>query len=120
MNRSKIKGTAAETDVVRFLATVGFPHAERRALKGAQDRGDIAGIPGVAIEVKNCAQTQLAAWLDEAAVERANDKADYGFVWFKRRGKSSPGSWFVLMDGNQLVRILGELGYGSGAPERAA
>jgi hypothetical protein len=74
----------------------------------------------VAIEVKNAARAELAAWLDEASAERANDQADYGFVWFKRRGKSSPGSWFVLMDGNQLVRILAELGYGSGAPERVA
>ena len=115
MNRSKIKGTRAETAIVEYLRTNGFPHAERRAMVGALDRGDITGIPGIAIESKDCVQQSLAGWLDEATTERANDKADYGFVWFKRRGKISPGSWFVLMDGQQLVRILAELGYGNGA-----
>jgi hypothetical protein len=119
-NRSKQKGTTAESAIVAFLRDNGFPHAERRALHGAADRGDIAGIPGIAIESKSCAKFEPAAWLDEATTERANDLADYGVVWFKRRGKSSPGSWFVLMDGNQLVRMLHDLGYGDGAPERVA
>jgi hypothetical protein len=114
VNRSKIKGTAAETAVVTYLRTRGFPHTERRALNGSQDRGDITGIPGIAIEVKNAARIELAGWLDEANIERANDKADYGFVWFKRRGKTSPAQWFVLMDGEQLTRILIELEYGNG------
>ena len=51
MSRSKAKGTAAETAVVRFLRAVGFTQAERRTLGGTQDRGDIAGVPGVVIEV---------------------------------------------------------------------
>jgi hypothetical protein len=50
MNKSKIKGTAYETAVVRHLNDNGFPYAERRALAGNLDKGDIAGIPSVVME----------------------------------------------------------------------
>lgn len=49
MNRSKAKGTSAESAVTTYLQTMGFIHAERRSLNGIHDRGDIAGIPGVVI-----------------------------------------------------------------------
>lgn len=114
MNRSKTKGTSAETAIVGFLRDNGFPHTERRALAGNSDRGDIAGIPGVVIESKNCAKQELAAWLDEAKVEQSNDRADLGVVWHKRRGKGSPGDWFVTMSGAQFADILRQLGYGTG------
>ena len=47
MSASKSKGTAWETAIVRFLKDRGWPNAERRALGGANDRGDIAGVVGV-------------------------------------------------------------------------
>lgn len=106
MSASKKKGTAAETAVVNYLRTKGFIQAERRALNGTQDRGDITGIPGAVIEVKNCARSELAAWIDEAAAERNNDKAWLGVVWHKRRGKSRPSDWFVTMSGEQFALLL--------------
>jgi hypothetical protein len=108
VSRSKAKGTAAETAVVRFLRTAGFTQAERRTLSGAQDRGDIAGVPGVVIEVKNCARQELPAWVVEAELERDNDRAGLGVVWHKRRGKADPGDWFVTMSGTQFAALLCE------------
>ncbi|MFI5664623.1 hypothetical protein [Streptomyces sp. NPDC051684] len=108
MSRSKAKGTAAETAVVRFLREAGFTQAERRTLNGVQDRGDIAGIPGVVIEVKNCARQELPAWIGEAERERDNDRAGLGVVWHKRRGKADPGAWFVSMSGGQFAALLRE------------
>lgn len=108
MSRSKAKGTAAETAVVRFLRAAGFAQAERRTLSGAQDRGDIAGVPGVVIEVKNCARDQLPAWVAEAELERDNDRASLGVVWHKRRGTTDPGRWFVTMSGDQFAALLRE------------
>ena len=108
MSRSKAKGTAAETAVVRYLRSVGFVQAERRALNGIADRGDIAGIPGVVIEVKNHARQELPAWVAEAETERDNDNADLGVVWHKRRGKGSPADWFVTMSGAQFAALLRE------------
>ncbi|MEU4154806.1 hypothetical protein [Streptomyces antimycoticus] len=108
MSASKKKGTAAETAVVNFLRAIGFTQAERRTLNGTHDRGDIAGLPGIVIEVKNCSRQELAAWLDEAERERANDGASLGAVWHKRRGKGNPGDWFVTMSGLQFGYLLRE------------
>jgi hypothetical protein len=115
MSAAKRKGTAAETAVVRFLQANGWPQAERRALAGAADRGDVAGLP-VVVEVKNAARMELAAWLDEA-VKEAGQRSPYygqvppsdgtaGVVWHKRRGKASPGDWYVTCDGWTLLAFL--------------
>ena len=47
MNTSRRKGTAWESALVDYLIGKGWPHAERRALNGCNDKGDIAGLPGV-------------------------------------------------------------------------
>lgn len=112
MSRSKTKGTAWETAICRFLTTEGFPHVERRALHGGNDRGDIAGIPGLVIEAKNTQRDQLAAWVDEAAIEQANDGAEFSAVWHHRRGKASPADGFVTLTGATFVRLLRAAGYG--------
>lgn len=111
MSRSKRIGTAWESCVVEFLRANGVVHAERRTLNGAKDRGDIAGIPGLVIECKNERTTTLASYLDEAERERINDGARIGLAWFKRRGKTSPGSGYVLMNGDTLIRLLADAGY---------
>jgi hypothetical protein len=108
VSASKAKGTAAETAVVRYLQAAGFVQAERRALNGTADRGDIAGIPSVVIEVKNCARQELPAWVAEAELERDNDNATLGVVWHKRRGKGNPADWFVTMSGRQFAALLRE------------
>lgn len=111
MSASRAKGTRWESAIVTFLQSCGWPHVERRALNGAKDRGDIAGIPGVVIEAKSAARVELAAWLDEANAEALNDRAAYGVVWFKRRGRPDPGDGFVLMDGGSFIALLVEAGY---------
>jgi len=111
MSASKRKGTSWESAIVDYLREHGAPHAERRALGGTRDRGDIAGIPGVVIEAKSAAKTELGVWLAEAETERANDGANLGVVWHKRRGKASPGDGYATMDGATLVRLLTEAGY---------
>lgn len=54
MSASKRKGTSWESAIVQFLKENGVAHAERRALAGNADRGDIAGIPGVVIGKEVC------------------------------------------------------------------
>jgi hypothetical protein len=113
MSAAKAKGSAAERDLVTFLRTAGFPHAERRLAGAAQDRGDIAGVPGVVLEVKNHASLNLAGWVDEAVAEQANDGADYGIVVHKRRGKGNAGDWYATCTVAQMARLLRQAGYGS-------
>ena len=111
MTASKRKGTAWESAIVDYLRGSGAPHAERRALNGSKDRGDIAGIPGVVVEAKAGAKVELGVWLAEAEAERINDGAALAVVWHKRRGKASPGDAYVTMTGATLVQLLAAAGY---------
>lgn len=111
MNRSKSKGTAWESDIVRALKDAGWQHCERRTLSGANDRGDINVHPKVVIEAKNHGHLNLAAWVHEAEVERGNANADVAVVWCKRRGKAKAEDGYVVMTGAQFTQLLREAGY---------
>lgn len=110
-NPSKTKGTAAETAVVGYLRQRGWIHAERRALQGNLDKGDIAGVVGVCLEVKACKQIDLAGWLKEALLEQANAQASVGAVIAKKRGTTNPADWYALMTVRQLCDLLAAAGY---------
>ncbi len=114
-NRSKAKGTLAESSITKALVEAGWVHAERRALAGSLDKGDInlGGYP-VVIESKNCATVTIPAWLREVEVEKANAKAEIGVVWFKLRGSTDPQQWAVCMTGEQFMEILKKLGHHPG------
>jgi hypothetical protein len=72
---AKTAGTRAETAIANHLRDAGFIHAERRARTGAKDTGDISGLIGGVIEVKDCATTNLAGWLAEAGLDDIQDGA---------------------------------------------
>ena len=114
MSRERAKGTAAETAVVRYLADHGFPYAERRALHGTADKGDVTGLGPIVLEVKNCARLELAAWLTELEREIVNARANTGAVVAKRRGKTDPAGWYAILPFGDLVELLLEAGYGAG------
>lgn len=61
--------------VVRYLQEEGFPRAERRALAGAFDKGDVTGIEGVCIEVKGDRSNKVSSWKAETVAEAANASA---------------------------------------------
>jgi Holliday junction resolvase len=96
VNRPKIKGTAFETDVVRYLQAHGFEAAERRALSGTQDKGDVAGIPGVVIECKNHKTIDLGSWMTELEREQTRASAHLGLVVAKRRMHNVAQSYAVM------------------------
>lgn len=107
MSKSKAKGTAAETEVVRYLSNFAGLKVMRNPLQGSNDKGDIyvEGLPLV-IEVKNCARMELSEWLKEAEIEKNNADADVGIVWHKKKGKSSAESWYVTMTGLDFMVLL--------------
>lgn len=117
VNTPKRKGTAAESAVVSFLRTAGFPHAERLALQGGKDRGDITGIPGIVIEVKAVQTYAFNGWLTEARVERDNAGADFGIVVAKPRmvGTTKTRHWYGLMYALDYLALLSMASKGSGA-----
>lgn len=77
----------------------GFPYAERIALSGANDKGDIKVCPGVIAEVKNCATLKLPEWFRELEAEVANAGAKYGFLLIKPKGlgRTRIGHWWAGM-----------------------
>lgn len=76
VNKSKAKGTAAETAFVKYLRDEwNLPFVERRALSGTGDRGDIAGIPGVVLEIKDAEKKKMPEWQSQTLAEMSNDGA---------------------------------------------
>lgn len=108
MSAQRSKGTAAETAVVDYLRAHGHPAAERRALAGAKDRGDISGIPGVVIEVKSAARLEIPAWLRETKAEQANDGARIGLLVIKPRGigNTRVGQWWAVLPLADAIELI--------------
>jgi hypothetical protein len=96
VNRPKRIGTDFENAVVDCLHGFGFVGAERRALAGTKDRGDIAGVPGVVIDAKNWGTYDIPGWLRELDAEVANADARTGAVWVKQRGKASAEHGYII------------------------
>lgn len=104
VNKPKQIGTAAETAVVRALRPRGFPDAERRALAGEFDPGDIVGVRGVCWEVKGgeaarkASDGQIEKWLIETERERINSESNIGILVVQRRGigEKNAHRWWAI------------------------
>lgn len=101
----KRKGSAAELAVAKWLRKLGWIHAERSRAGWTDDRGDIDGMPGVCIEVKNEKRIDLPGYLRELEVEMANAQAWTGTVIVKRRGSMNVDDWYAVMP----AKVWGEL-----------
>lgn len=116
MSRSRASAKAAgarfERVVADYLADVlNDDRIDRRVKRGANDRGDIAGVRTirggrVVVECKDVSRDALPAWIDESEVERGNDDAVVGVVVHKRRGTANPADQFVTMTLETFVRLL--------------
>lgn len=104
MSASKQKGTRGERLVVDHLIAAGF-QAERRALEGTADRGDVAGVPGWTIEVKNTTTHSLASWMDELNREQTRARTPYGALVVLRRMKPI-GRAYAVMELDQLITLM--------------
>lgn len=107
------KGHDAERAVAKWLRANGFPHAERAVRTGytgndrtVADPGDVAGTPGIAWQIKDCAAEQINTWLVETEEQRCATHADYGILVQRRRGKADPGRWWAWIDSNALARLI--------------
>jgi hypothetical protein len=101
----KRKGSAAELAVAKWLRKLGWVHAERSRAGWTDDRGDIDGMPGVCIEVKNEKRIDLPGYLRELEVEMKNAMAWTGTVIVKRRGSTNVDDWYAVMP----AKVWGEL-----------
>lgn len=111
MSKARQKGTSAETAVVKYLQDHGFPYAERRALHGINDKGDITGCGPVVFEVKNHKTLDLAGWIKELEAEMINAKVNAGAVIAKKKGTTDVANWYAVMPVSVLVALLKEAGF---------
>lgn len=118
-NKNKQKGTSFETMIKRYLNENGFPDAERTALKGGADTGDINGVKNrhsgrnAIFQCKNQRTFQLSQWLDDT-VEQAKNKGDAVPTLVVKRpnkGVNALGDSYVVMRLSDLVDLLKEAGY---------
>lgn len=116
MSKSKQKGTSAESAFVKAeCVTNVFPHVERRALAGVNDMGDVSGMVGLAVEIKNHKSYKFPEWMKETEVERVNAKADYGILVVKPNGigLNSVDQWWAVMSVGAMMKLLSDAGYGN-------
>lgn len=105
-NPAKRKGNAGENSAVEWLKQNGFPYAERRLAGSHLDRGDIAGVNGVTIEVKNHSRLDLSSWVKELEIEMINDSAWTGTVLHKRRGTTDVGEWYCTLPAKVWLDLI--------------
>ena len=108
---AKQAGASFERSIANYLAEVlDDERIDRRVKRGANDRGDIAGVrvhgQRLVIEAKNCAKLDLPGWVRESQAEAGNDDALVGVVVHKRHGTTDPGSQWVSMELRDLVALL--------------
>ena len=112
-NPQKAKGTRGETAVVKYLRDNGFGLAERRALGGSHDMGDILICPGLIAEVKagdkakSFQQSLLEKWMDETRKEHSNADAVVALLIVQRSpyGPERVGMWWCWV--TPVVRLAG-------------
>lgn len=109
-NPSRDIGTRAETKVVRYLAGRGL-EAERRALSGRDDKGDVKVTledAVLTIEVKagkmtaNPNRSQLDEWLRQTRVEAANAGCT-GVLVVVRYRRSIEDADVYMIDGDRTL-----------------
>lgn len=114
VNKSGKIGTATATAVCRAFVKHGFPHTERRD-ETQPDQGDIAGMIGVAVQVKgghkaeDASLNQIRAWLVATENQRVAARADVGILICKARGvgEGNADYWWCYMFGSTYGEIVG-------------
>lgn len=120
MSKSRAKGTAFETAVCGFLREHGFPYAERRALRGKRDGGDLTGMPGVTIECKAEKELNLAGAVDEAEKEAANMSSEWFVAVLKRRMRGVDRAYAVTtLEQYAALLVAAEAGWMAPREKRA-
>lgn len=104
---SKRKGDKAELELARLLADLLGMKVRRKLGAGrTDDEGDLEGIPGWTVEVKNYADlaTGINVGLKDLEREQANAGTTFGVCFVRRRG----GRWIAVMDLPQIATVIRE------------
>lgn len=95
---SRRKGGSGEREVVKLAAAHGFTGLRTRS-GGGQVRGDVAGIPGVALEVKRMERESVRAWFEQAEANCGDDMP----VVAHRKNR---GPWLATLTLDDLLALV--------------
>ena len=104
---AKRKGDRAELELAALLADqLGMPMRRKLGAGRSDDTGDIDGLPGWTIEVKNYRDivAGLNAGLTDVVREQANAGTPHGVAFIRRPG----GRWFAAMTLEQWCTVARE------------
>ena len=111
MSKSKQKGTAWETECVRYLESYTKHEFMRLPLVGTKDVGDIRchDLPEFVFECKNRkdALSSLSEIMKETEQERVNADATFGAALVKRRNYGT-GAAYVVMEMHTFAQLIKE------------
>mgnify|MGYP001318420368 FL=1 len=115
MSKSKQKGTAWETECVRYLTSYTKKEFKRLPLSGVNDVGDISchDLPEFVFECKNRkdALSSLSEIMKETEQERINADATFGAALVKRRNFGTGGA-YVVMEMHTFAQLIKEKMHG--------
>jgi hypothetical protein len=121
-NKPKAIGTKAETATLKRVKRI-FPRADRAALHGSGDIGDLLNTGRFCFEVKGgeaarnaCASStsrEIDRWYQEAVVEAHNAGVRYPVLVVQRRGVNYPdaGRWWAIVSAADFADIMGAGGH---------
>tara|TARA_B100000686_G_scaffold181323_1_gene188309 strand:- start:1263 stop:1691 length:429 start_codon:yes stop_codon:yes gene_type:complete len=111
MSKAKQKGTAWETECVRYLESYTKHEFMRLPLVGTKDVGDIRclDLPEFVFECKNRkdALSSLSEIMKETEQERINADANFGVALVKRRNFGTGGA-YVVMEMHTFAQLIKE------------
>ncbi len=96
---SRTKGKVAERAVAELARANGFPNAKRTG-DAQQVAGDIAGMPGLYVEVRRRETLNLPAWIRE--VEAEHPRGTLPLIAFRR----SAEPWYGAVPLGSLFQVL--------------
>lgn len=89
------KGAVGEQKVVAWLRANGYPDARRFLAGDGRQPGDIDGVPGVCLDVKNRKRYELSGWLAELDAQQRPDQL-LSFLVVRLPGETDPGEWALV------------------------
>lgn len=118
MVNSRAKGIKAELDAAKYFAAQGRPweDARRKIETGwnnghasSPDRGDLTGLPGLCVQVKNHAAPLVDTMLSRVLSETVAQAAVCGampLLLEKRAGAADVARWWAHLGSPEYVRIV--------------
>jgi len=101
----KRKGHAAELAVVKWLREHGI-NAERLQAGTHADKGDVTGILGVVIEVKDRKAHSWHEYFEKLRMQIVNADAYTGVIIAKRPGITDVSEWMAVMPAIEWLALI--------------